>query len=104
MIGYLFFGLILNVQPNKRQNRYKRQRRNKAAESIAALRNFGYEHDNCGSQEIFRDNPGHGFTKESNDDVEKVSSAHPAVNQAEYKVMYRFWHFAAGHNSQLSTQ
>jgi hypothetical protein len=86
MICDLFLGLLLNVQPDKRQNGYKRQRRDKATESVAALRKLGYEHDNCGSQEIFCDDPGHGFSKEPNDNAEKVSSAHPAVNQIKYQV------------------
>ena len=86
MIGDLFLGLLLNVQPDQRQNGYEGQRRNEAPDSVAALRKLGYEHDNCGSQEIFRDDPGHGFSKEPNDNAAKVSSAHPAVNQLEYQV------------------
>jgi len=86
MICDFFLGLILNVQPDKRQNGYKRQRRNKATEFVAALRKLGYEHDNCGSQEIFRNDPGHDFSKEANDNAENVSPAYPAVNQLEYQV------------------
>jgi hypothetical protein len=85
VIGDLFLGLVLDVQPDKRQNGYEGQRSDKSAEFIAALRKLGYEHDNCGSQKIFRDEPGHDFSKASNDTAEKVSSAHPAANQMEYQ-------------------
>jgi hypothetical protein len=87
MICDLFLGLILNVQPDKCQDCYEGQCRNKATKFVATLRKFGYEHNNCGSQQIFRDDPGHDFSKEPNVDAEKVSSVHPAVNQKQHQAV-----------------
>lgn len=62
MICNLFLRLVLDVQLDKCQNSYEGQRRNEATKLVATLRKLGYEHDNCGSKEIFSNDPSHDIS------------------------------------------
>src|SRR5579859_6877082 len=59
MVRDFRLGLLFHIEPDQCQHRHQRQRSYKTAELVAALCEFRDQHDNCGRQKIFCDDPGH---------------------------------------------
>src|SRR5450759_5393808 len=62
VVRNLLLGLLLDIEPDERQNRYQRKRGNEAAEPVTTLCQLGDEHDNSGCQKVLRNDPGHDLS------------------------------------------